>query len=72
MIYTWTCQSCDHVTDVNRSVKDIEVPPECCEGCKGHALKRTIPKRPDNIKGFILLGDSGWHHTDYTQYRSVK
>lgn len=60
-VYGWRCKSCDHTTEVFRSMADIELgPDEGCEKCASRDVYRPIA-RPDNVKGFILADNGyGW------------
>jgi predicted nucleic acid-binding Zn ribbon protein len=71
MIYSWRCESCSKVTDCTRKLADIDIPPETCEHCQAPQFIERVIVRPDNCKGYILLG-SGWHNDLYTKYRSIK
>lgn len=64
MIYVWQCTNA-HNTEVQRSVANIDVPPEKCEACEATELTRIIV-RPNNVKGYILEG-GGWHENLYTK-----
>lgn len=71
-LYDWECAECQTVTEVVRNTKQYDVPPEDgCQKCQSKNLHKIII-RPEGVKGYLLLGDSGWHHTDYSRYRSVK
>lgn len=71
--YDWECRECTEVTQVTHSSsKQYDVPPENgCEKCGSKSLDKIIV-RPANCKGVILLGETGWHHTDYSKYRSIR
>lgn len=71
-LYTWKCDKCDQLTEVIQKMVDSEVPPPKCDHCESTTFAHSVIVRPTNCKGFILEGDSGWHHTDYTKYRSVR
>lgn len=72
MIYSWECQQCQEVTEVQRPVKDIDQGPDNgCNKCLGKDLKRVILPQRMGTKGFILEGQ-GWHHTEYTATRPIK
>lgn len=73
MIYSWKCEACDAITEVDRKVADIDIPPENCNcGSTKFTQRVILPPRSQRIKGFILEGDSGWHHCEYTPTRSIK
>lgn len=72
MIYVWKCDRCHGQTEVVRPVADIDIPPDQCGSCgQDDSLKRIIV-RPRNVKGVILLGETGWHDKEYTQHRSIR
>ena len=63
-LYSWECE-CKALTEVKRSMEEIDNPPESCETCgKQSFIQRVIPKlhqyeKP--IKGFMLVdGGVGW------------
>ena len=66
-MYLWECKGCGDQQEVRRKLSDYERGPGVCKSCGGKDLQRVIEK-----KTFILLGDSGWHHTDYSKTRSIK
>lgn len=71
-LYDWQCRECESVTEVIRNSMQYDVPPEDgCEKCGSGALDKIVI-RPKGVKGYLLLGDHGWHHTDFTKYRSIK
>lgn len=67
MLYSWKCK-CGEITEVVRSMKDIDVPPDACETCGHMDLVRTIIV-DSKSKNFVLNG-SGWHNDQYTKTRS--
>lgn len=67
MLYSWKCK-CGEITEVVRSMKDIDVPPDACENCGHMDLVRTIIVDPKS-KNFVLNG-GGWHDNLYTKTRS--
>lgn len=68
MTYSWKCAACEQVMEVERKLADIDVGPESCEcGSTKFTGRVILPPRSKRIKGFILEGDRGWHHTDYHQ-----
>lgn len=70
MIYPWLCNDCEHVTDAERRLIDMEIPPDKCEKCSLTNLRRIVI-RPKGIKGYILEGQN-WHHTDYHKNGPIK
>jgi putative FmdB family regulatory protein len=67
--YNWTC-TCGHNTEVVRKMADIDLAPDNgCDKCGSKELKRTIAIDP-KVKNFVLRGETGWHHTDYTKHGS--
>jgi len=73
MIYDWACNGCERRVEVERKMDDYKKgPEEACE-CGAFDYRRQINfDHKKGVKGFILLGDSGWQHTDYTRHRSIK
>lgn len=71
MVYRWECEECKATQDIQRKMSDIDIPPEACLTCHSTNQRRIIA-RPEVVKGFILLGNSGWEHCEYTKYRSIK
>jgi predicted nucleic acid-binding Zn ribbon protein len=76
--YQWKCETCGTEMEVLRTMDDNGVPPlpaeiagKPCANAEGHEFHRDY-QRPKNCKGFILLGESGWHDKEYTKYRSIK
>ena len=70
VIYSWECDKCQTITEVERKVADIDKKPDGgCSKCAAEDMKRVI--LPKKTKGFVLNGD-GWHHTEYSRYRSIK
>ena len=60
-IYTWQCSKCADITEVSRSMKDYNLPPDQgCKTCQSKELKKTIEPTK-----FILQGE-GWYHNSYT------
>lgn len=70
MLYSWKCK-CGEITEVVRSMKDIDVPPDACENCGHMDLVRTIIVDPKS-KNFQLTEKFGGHNSEYTATRSRK
>lgn len=63
-VYIWCCQSCKTDTEVERPMKDYEVPPD--EPCKCGAKDfRQVIRPKKNVKGFILSDRFGGHDFEY-------
>lgn len=71
-LYTWKCDKCTQLTEVIRPMSEYETPPEKCDHCESVTFAHSVIIRPGNVKGYILLGDTGWHDKEYTKYRSVR
>lgn len=60
-IYVWACAKCSTNTEINRLMKNYNLPPEeGCKSCQSKELKKII----EDTK-FILQGE-GWDHNSYT------
>lgn len=75
--YDYVCSKCGHEDTVKQSIADYQaapiVPDNVCSDGEPCTMGRDYKsERPRNIKGYILLGDSGWHDKEYTRYRSIK
>lgn len=47
MIYTWRCEKCKEITEVDRRMSDSGVPPDKCSHCKETKdLKKVILSPP--------------------------
>lgn len=70
--YNWRCAACEHVTEVERKMADIDTPPAECESCHTNSFtcRVPVPSQSKNVKCFVLEGDRGWQHTDYSRYRA--
>lgn len=65
MVYTWSCPE-SHLTEVTRSVADIDVPPDDgCVTCASRELHRIIV-RPAGVQGYILEGHT-WARDGYVR-----
>ena len=77
MFYDYVCTTCGHEDTIKQSLADYEVSPQwpentCTSGQPCTFRRNYGAERPKNIKGYILLGDSGWHDKEYTRTRSIK
>lgn len=71
--YDYACESCLKEVAVEQSVGDYCRSPNVPSTCEcGGEFKRNIKLKPSGVKGFLLLGDSGWERCEYTKYRSIK
>ena len=65
-MYSWKCESCSTVTEVIRSIKDIDNgPDEGCEACRGKDLKRVIPEFKREQVSLVWGGQAPWHSEGY-------
>ena len=64
MIYTWKCNDCGELNEVNRDVEDYRVPPKECTKCKGKEFTRKITVTPTMFEDAYDKGvfEKIWRH----------
>lgn len=72
--YEWYCPKCHNTTEVFRKMDDYLNPPDECDGCGQYYYRpeSLVISRPKNAKGFILLGETGWHSKEYTRNGPIR
>lgn len=70
-LYTWKCADCLKDTVVSRPMSEYNKAPDECSNCASVNMSRIIVPLDSGVRGFVLNGD-GWHHTEYSKYRSIK
>jgi hypothetical protein len=67
MVYNWKCSHCPEITEVHRSLADIDVPPYDCVSCGSCDFSHRVIVSTPGVKQFILVegGCRGWQFELY-------
>lgn len=61
-LYNWECSKCIGLSEVERKIVEIDIPPVECEHCGNPSFNGRVLVPPSSkVKGFILIdGGVGW------------